>query len=275
MRGSVSVLGEIVAATRARVHQQRQSLPLDRLLAQGPPRAGARRSLSGALARAGRVNVIAEFKRRSPSRGAIRSDLRPVAVCQAYEAAGAVALSVLTEPEYFGGCLDDLQQARSATQLPALRKDFILDVYQVWESWIAGTDAVLLIVAALSELELKTLLATAGEAGIEALVEVHDAAELRRALIAGARIVGVNNRDLRTLEVSLDTSFGLVDAIPDDVVAVAESGLRTGEDLRRLREAGYDAFLIGERLMLAEDPGSALATLLGDAGDPGPRGEAP
>jgi indole-3-glycerol phosphate synthase len=270
MTGPVGVLGEIVASTRTRVHQLSQALPLDRLLSGATP--GPRRSLSRALTREARVNVIAEFKRRSPSRGPIRSDLDPVRVAQGYEAAGAVALSVLTEPEYFGGRLDDLQDVRSATLLPALRKEFIVDPYQVWESSLAGADALLLIVAALSDGELRALLSTADEAGLEALVEVHDAAELRRALAAGARLVGVNNRDLRTLEVSLQPSFELIGAIPGHVVAVAESGLRTGEDLRRLRDAGYDAFLIGERLLLAEQPGAALEALLLDAGDPGPRG---
>ena len=181
---------------------------------------------------------------------------------------------MLTEPEYFGGRLDDLQEARSATLLPSLRKDFIVDAYQVWESWIAGTDALLLIVAALSDAELKTLFKTAEEASIEVLAEVHDEEELRRATGAGARIVGVNNRDLRSLEVSLEPSLRLAAAIPDDVVAVAESGLKTGDDLRRLRDLGYDAFLVGEHLMQAEEPGAALEALLVAAGDPGPRGPA-
>jgi indole-3-glycerol phosphate synthase len=267
------VLGEIVALTRARVHEQRKALPLDRILSMAPT-PGARRAFGRALTREGRINVIAEFKRRSPSRGPLRSDLHPVRAAQAYESAGAVALSVLTEPEYFGGRLDDLQEARSATLLPSLRKDFIVDPYQVWESWIAGTDAILLIVAVLSEAELKTLRVTAEEAALDTLVEVHDAAELGRALDAGARVIGVNNRDLKTLEVRLETSLDLAAAIPDDVVAVAESGLRSGADVRRLRDAGYDAFLIGEHLMLSEEPGAALETLLVEAGDPGPRGPA-
>lgn len=273
MTRPVSVIGEIVALTRARVHEQRRAMPLDRILSMAPT-PGARRSFSRALQREGRVNVIAEYKRRSPSRGLIRADLHPVQAAQAYESAGATALSVLTEPEYFGGRLDDLQEARSATLLPSLRKDFIVDSYQVWESWIAGTDALLLIVAALSDAELGTLLESAEEASIDALVEVHDEEELRRALGAGARIVGVNNRDLRGLEVSLETSVRLAPAVPDDVLAVAESGLKTGDDVRRLRDLGYDAFLIGEHLMQAPEPGAALEALLVAAGDPGPRGPA-
>jgi indole-3-glycerol phosphate synthase len=214
------------------------------------------------------VNVIAEFKRRSPSRGLIRADLHHVKVAQAYEISGAAALSILTEEDFFGGRLDDLQEARAATLLPTLRKDFLVDPYQVWESWIAGTDAVLVIVAALSDAELKALLVTADQAAIEALVEVHDEAELGRALDAGARIVGVNNRDLRTMEVSLETSHRLAALIPDEIVAVSESGLKTPDDLRRLRELGYDAFLVGEHLMQAPDPGAALEALIGGTGGP-------
>ena len=273
MTGGVGVLGEIVAVTRARVHELRKALPLDRVLSMAPT-PGARRPLSRALRREGRVNVIAEFKRRSPSRGPIRADLQPVRAAQDYEAAGAAALSVLTEPQYFGGRIEDLQEARAATLLPCLRKDFIVDPYQVWESWISGTDALLLIVAALSDAELAMLLKTAEEAAIEALVEVHDGEELRRAVGAGARIIGVNNRDLRSLEVSLETSVRLAPEIPDHVVAVAESGLKNGDDLRRLRDLGYDAFLVGEHLMQAAEPGQALEAMLVAAGDPGPRGPA-
>ncbi len=273
MTGESGVLAEIVAVTRARVHELRKALPLDRILSIAPT-PGARRPLSQALEREGRVNVIAEFKRRSPSRGPIRADLQPVRAARDYEAAGAAALSVLTEPQYFGGRIEDLQEARAATLLPCLRKDFIVDPYQVWESWISGADALLLIVAALSDAELAMLLKTAREAAIEALVEVHDREELRRAVGAGAQIVGVNNRDLRSLEVSLETSVRLAQEIPDHVVAVAESGLKNGHDLRRLRDVGYDAFLVGEHLMQAAEPGQALEAMLVAAGDPGPRGPA-
>lgn len=263
----VTVLGDIVAKARIRVHEQRRELPLDRILSMAPT-PGGRRPFKASLTRPGRPNVIAEFKRRSPSRGLIRADLHHVKVAQAYEIAGAAALSILTEEEHFGGRLDDLQEARAATLLPTLRKDFLVDPYQVWESWIAGTDAVLVIVAALSDAELRALLVTAEQAAIEALVEVHDEAELERALAAGATIVGVNNRDLRTMEVSLDTSLRLAERIPDAVVAVAESGIRSAADVRRLRDAGYDAFLIGEHLMQAPDPGAALDALLGSVGTP-------
>jgi indole-3-glycerol phosphate synthase len=227
--------------------------------------APAVRPFAEAIARPGRVNVIAEHKRRSPSRGAIREDLLPADVARRYEAAGAAAISVLTDEAFFGGRLAHLEDVRAASRLPVLRKDFVLDPWQVWEARAAGADAVLLIVAALTDLELGGLLSVAREAGMDALVEVHDRGELDRALAAGARVVGVNNRDLKTLAVSLDTALALGPVIPDDVVAVAESGLRTGADLARLRGAGFDAFLVGEHLMSAPDPGEALRALIAGA----------
>lgn len=260
---TTSVLGRIVARTRERLHERRRQRPLDELLATAPT-PGTRRPFADVL-RGDGINLIAEFKRRSPSRGVLREDLDASAVAQAYEAAGARALSVLTEEDYFGGHLGDLRQARAATRLPTLRKDFVVDPYQVWEAWIAGADAVLLIVAALSAEELRKLLATTLEAGLDALVEIHDGDELERALRSGARLLGVNNRDLKTLEVTLDTSLRLAAAIPDDVIAVTESGLRTGADVRRLKDAGYDAFLVGEQFMTAPDPGRAVAQLLEEA----------
>jgi indole-3-glycerol phosphate synthase/phosphoribosylanthranilate isomerase len=255
------VLGRILARTRERLAERRRDFPLERIMASAPTPRG-HRSFRDALARPDNVNVIAEFKRRSPSRGVIRADLHPVRTAQAYEIGGAAALSVLTEEEFFGGSLDELQEARAATLLPTLRKDFIVDPYQVWEAWYAGADAVLLIVAALGDEELEELYATIQEAKLDALFEVHDRLELERALRAGARIVGVNNRDLRTLEVNLRTSFELVSEIPDPVVAVAESGIHDGDDMRRLRDAGFDAFLVGEHLMQAPDPGVALEALI-------------
>ncbi len=276
MSDSVPVLGRILAETRARLHERRRAFPLDRIMASAPT-PGRRRSFADALGRPG-WNVIAEFKRRSPSRGVIREDLHPVRVAQSYEVGGAAALSILTEERFFGGSLDDLQEARAATLLPTLRKDFVVDPYQVWEAWYAGADAVLLIVAALSDHELRDLAATAAEAKLDALFEVHDAQELGRALDAGARIVGVNNRDLKTMAVSLRTSFELAPRIPDHVIAVAESGIRSADDLGRLRSEGFDAFLIGEHLMEAVDPGAALEELLRQAaraGSAGPAGLCP
>lgn len=267
MREAPGILGRIVARTRERLLVRRRELPLERILAAAPTPSG-RRHFAAALARPDHVNVVAEFKRRSPSRGIIREDLHPVRVAQAYEIAGAVALSVLTEEQFFGGQLDDLQEARSATLLPVLRKDFTVDPYQIWEAGFAGADAVLLIVAALSDRELRQLIETSAEAGLDALVEVHDREELSRALEAGARTVGVNNRDLRTMEVRFETSLELAPLIPPGVVAVAESGIRSGDDVRRLREAGYRAFLVGEHLMLSADPGAALEALIHAASAP-------
>jgi indole-3-glycerol phosphate synthase len=256
-----SVLDTIVARTRERVAEESARRPLEELrdfaeLAPPP------RPFAAALARPGRVNVIAEHKRRSPSRGAIREDLEPADVARGYEGAGAAALSVLTDEPFFGGRIEHLIAARGATSLPVLRKDFVVDPWQVWEARAAAADAVLLIVAALGDDDLKGLLALAGDAGLEALVEVHDRGELDRALGAGARIVGINNRNLKTMDVSLDTALSLAPTLPDGVVAVAESGIRTGDDIRRLREAGFHAFLVGERLMSAPDPGAALRSLL-------------
>jgi indole-3-glycerol phosphate synthase/phosphoribosylanthranilate isomerase len=260
------VLERILVRTRERVAERRKDRPLDPagLLAQP----AGHRSFEAALTRPGLVNVIGEFKRRSPSRGIIREDLGPAQVAQAYEVAGAAALSVLTEEQFFGGSVEDLQEARQATLLPTLRKDFLVDPYQVWESLDIGADAVLLIVAALDDATLALLWAAVREAKLEAIFEVHDADDLERALRLEPRIVGVNNRNLRTLTVDLQTSFDLVERIPDGMVAVAESGLRGPGEIRRLRDAGFDAFLVGEHLMLAEDPGAALEQLLEESAVP-------
>lgn len=262
--GNGSVLDAILARTRERVAEAKRRLSLDAVCAAARAAPGTR-SFASALARPGAVNVVAEHKRRSPSRGAIREDLDPADVARSYEDAGAVALSVLTDEAFFGGSLEHLVAARAATALPVLRKDFVIDPWQVWEARAAGADAVLLIVAGLSDPQLVDLIVVAREAGMDALVEAHDRVELERALAAGARVVGVNNRDLKTLAVSLETALALAPAIPDDVVALAESGIRTGEDVRRLQEAGYDGFLVGEHLMVASDPGRALSRLIAEA----------
>jgi indole-3-glycerol phosphate synthase len=259
------LLGAIVASACCIVQQRREAEPattLERRASVLPP---TRDAFVDALGGTGDYNVIAECKRRSPARGVLRPDYRPDAIAAAYAEGGAAALSVLTEPAFFDGALEHLTSVRRAVRLPLLRKDFIVDEYQIVEARAAGASAVLLIVAALDDVALRTLLAASDRWGVAALVEVHDAPELQRALAAGATIIGVNNRNLRTLSVSLDTAFSVIDGIPESCIAVAESGLRTGGDLRRLRAAGYDAFLIGEGLMTAEDPGAALRLLLGDA----------
>lgn len=261
---SLGVLDTVLARTREAVAREKARRPLERLRSDADA-APAVRPFAEALSRPGSIRVIAEHKRRSPSRGVIREDLAPADVARHYEAAGAAALSVLTDEPFFGGRLEHLAEARAAASLPVLRKDFVIDAWQVWEARAAGADAVLLIVAALADDELRGLLQEAAAAGMGALVEVHDRAELERALAAGAHVVGVNNRDLRTLEVSLETSLGLAPSIPDSVVAVAESGIRSGADLALLRGAGFDACLVGEHLMAAPDPGEALRRLLEDA----------
>ena len=234
---------------------------LERRPAAAEPRRGR---FTAALSRADRLNVIAECKRRSPSRGVLKADYDAAAIARGYERAGAAAISVLTEPAFFDGHLEHLAAVRRAVELPILRKDFIVDRYQILEARAAGADAILLIVAALTPPALTQLHLAATDAGLDVLVEIHDLSELPIALDAGASIVGVNNRNLRTLAVDTEVSRHAVELIPEDVIAVAESGLTAAEDLRELKRAGYDAFLMGERLMTANDPGQALADLLRD-----------
>jgi indole-3-glycerol phosphate synthase len=256
------LLATIVSGTR-RIVEVRQAQTPAAMLAERAAAAPSRRGKFGAaIARSDRVNIIAECKRRSPSRGILRTDYDPVAIAAAYADAGAAAVSVLTEPTFFDGALEHLAAVRAAVSVPLLRKDFIVSEYQLLEAKAAGADAVLLIVSALRPVELKVLHDHAGRMGLDVLVEVHDATELAIALDAGARIVGVNNRNLRTLEVDLQASDALIANMPGDVVAVSESGLRTGDDLLRLRTLGYRAFLIGERFITAAEPGIALKGLL-------------
>jgi indole-3-glycerol phosphate synthase len=209
--------------------------------------------------------IIAEIKKASPSAGLIREDFHPVKIAREYQEAGAAAVSVLTEVQHFQGGLEILSSLRWNTSLPLLRKDFIIDPYQVLEARHAGADAVLLIAALLESAELKGLRMEAERYGMDALVEVHNEIELEHALESGATLIGVNNRDLRTFEVSLEVSLSLAKKMPNSVLPVAESGIRTGEDLRRLRDAGYRGFLIGESLLRAPSPGRALAELIRDS----------
>jgi indole-3-glycerol phosphate synthase len=259
--GSGTVLDRIVQARRAEVAHRKKSLP-ETVLRIGVQKADPVRDFTEALCRPGRINVIAELKKASPSAGVLRADFDPAALARGYEAAGAAALSVLTEEGFFQGSLAHLREARKAVALPVLRKDFIVEPWQVWEARATNADTFLLIVAALSAETLAELLALGRELGMEPLVEVHTRPELDAALAAGARIIGVNNRNLHTLEVRVETSFELIEAIPEECIAVSESGLRSAEDLARLRAAGFDAFLIGERLMRETDPGAALGRLL-------------
>jgi len=255
-----TVLDRILEARRAEVERRKSVLP-ETALKYGVAAASPVRDFAAALSRDA-LNVIAELKPASPSRGVIRDPFDAPALAKALESSGAAALSVLTEGEFFGGSLKNLRDARKETAIPVLRKDFIFDPWQVWEARANDADSFLLIVAALSDHRLAELITLGRELKMEPLVEVHTRQELDRALAAGARILGVNNRDLKTLTVRVETSFELIAHIPDDCLAVAESGLRTHSDLKNLRAAGFDAFLIGEHLMLAPDPGAALNTLL-------------
>jgi indole-3-glycerol phosphate synthase len=255
-----TVLDRILEARRAEVEHRKKVLPLT-ALKYGTKAATPLRDFSAALSKPG-LNVIAELKPASPSRGVIRDPFDPSELARSLESAGAAALSVLTEGEFFGGSLKNLRDARKASALPALRKDFIFDPWQVWEARANDADSFLLIAAALNDAQLAELLTLGRELGMEPLVEVHTREEIDRAVASGATIIGVNNRDLKTLEVRVQTSFDLIEHIPESCIAVSESGLRSHADLAKLRAAGFDAFLIGEQLMLAPDPRVALAELL-------------
>ncbi len=256
-------LDEILAACQQRLEEVRARVPLDQVQEAAQAR-HERRDFAGGLS-GDRLRVIAELKKASPSRGLLRQDYRCRELAQGYEAGGAVALSVLTEERFFHGSLADLIDARDAVGLPVLRKDFVFDSYQVYESAAANADALLLIVAAVPDSILREFIELCGRLQIAALVEVHTEEEVVRAVNAGARIIGVNNRNLKTFEVTLETSLRLRDRIPSNCLAVSESGIRTAADLLRLHEAGYGAVLIGEQLMTAADPGAALAALLEEA----------
>jgi indole-3-glycerol phosphate synthase len=257
------LLRTIVEATRTITETRKAKEPLSALERRASGRKPRGEVFEAALAASGRVNVIAECKRRSPSRGVLAADYDPVAIARQYAAGGAAAISVLTEPTFFDGALDHLTAVRSAVDLPVLRKDFLVDDYQLFEARAAGADAILLIVAALEQSALVRLQSRAWELGLAALVEVHDDEELSRAVEGGARLVGVNNRNLRTLAVDVGASDRLAARMPAGVVGVSESGLQTRGDLDRLAAAGYRAFLIGERFMTDPDPASAIAQLIG------------
>jgi indole-3-glycerol phosphate synthase len=256
-----TVLDRILDACRASVEHRKRRLPLA-ALKYGVKAATPLRDFSAALTRDG-INILAELKPASPSRGVIREPFDPVSLAQSLQSAGAAALSVLTEEDFFHGSLKNLREARKSVDLPVLRKDFIFDPWQVWETRANDADSFLLIVAAIPDELLLELLTLGRELGMEPLVEVHTAEELDRAFRATARIIGVNNRDLKTLSVRPETSFELIEGIPEDCIAVCESGLHSHHDLQKLRTAGFDAFLIGEHLMLSTDPAAALNALLG------------
>jgi indole-3-glycerol phosphate synthase len=255
-------LDEIVAATRRRVVRSKSEADLRALerqaekhVARGFRRALASRSQDG-------IAVIAELKKASPSKGLIRAEFNPVTLAGELEESGAAALSVLTDEEFFQGSLRNLREASAAVAIPCLRKDFIVDEFQLLEARANSADAVLLIVAALSQDELGSLSSSARSRGLDVLCEVHDGRELDRALDAGCDLIGVNTRDLRNFKVDLKTAFELADRFPKDVVRVTESGIHSADDVSRLRAAGYHAFLVGESLMRAERAGEALRKLM-------------
>lgn len=268
MTATMNFLDEILQRKREQIRHAQESLPLAELA--GRARAVRQDAKPFALrsaikARKGEPAVIAEFKRASPSKGDIRSKADVAKTVCAFEQNGATAISVITEEDYFRGSLDDLKSAKAAVSLPVLRKDFIVAEYQVFETAAAGADALLLIVAALDDQELSSLRRLVeDELQMDALVEVHTVDEMQRAATSGAKLIGVNNRDLRTFAVSLEVSTACLASAPADSILISESGLVEKADLQRLHAAGFQGFLIGEALMRAEDPGGALRALLAE-----------
>jgi indole-3-glycerol phosphate synthase len=265
MIAAPDLLGTIVAATRRIVEIRAAETParaLEREQTRSPRGQAFEEALQHNQSRDG-ARVIAECKRRSPSKGILRRDYDPAAHARAYAEAGAVAISVLTEPTFFDGSPQHLRDVRAAVDLPLLRKDFIVTEYQLIEAAVLGADAVLLIVGALDQQSMTSLIRAANAQALAALVEIHDLDELHRAIDAGARIVGVNSRNLRTLAVDPDVFTQVAEHLPYGTTKVAESGIRTSADIARLTQIGYDAFLVGERLIAQSDPGAALRELVG------------
>jgi indole-3-glycerol phosphate synthase len=263
MTATPDLLQAIVGATERLIDVRRAREPIAALETRAAAASPVGARFEQELGAAGRVNVIAECKRRSPSKGVLAANYDPVAIARRYERGGAAAISVLTEPTFFDGALEHLTAVRQAVSLPLLRKDFIVDEYQLLEARASGADAILLIVAALEQETLTRLQTRAWDLGLSALVEVHDEEELSRAVDAGARLIGVNNRNLRTLQVDVEASHRLAAKIPEGPIAISESGLRSKDDLERLAKDGYRAFLIGERFMMAPDPAEAIGDLIG------------
>lgn len=257
------ILNKILARKAEEIAERSARVPLAELAARArdaSPTRGFAGALQAAIAQ-GDPAVIAEVKKASPSRGVIRPDFRPADIAVSYEFGGAACLSVLTDIDFFQGADIYLQQAREACTLPVLRKDFTVDPYQVYEARVLGADCILLIVAALDDTQLVELSSLAMQLDMDVLVEVHDIDELERALQVPVPLVGINNRNLRTFEVSLDTTLAMKDAVPKDRVLVTESGILVPDDVTRMRAAGVDAFLVGETFMRAEEPGEALRQL--------------
>jgi indole-3-glycerol phosphate synthase len=263
MADTPDILRKIVFRKAEEVAERSERLPLSRLIpsleSASPPRGFA--DAIAARVEAGQPGVIAEIKKASPSKGVLRADLRPAEIAASYERGGAACLSVLTDVDYFQGSDEHLRRARAACNLPVIRKDFIIDAYQVYEARAIGADCILLIVACLEDGQLSELADLAQQLGMDVLIEVHDAQELERALRVRTRLVGINNRNLRTFQVSLNTTLDLLSRIPAGRLAVTESGIHTREDVALMRRNGVHAFLVGEAFMRANDPGSKLAEL--------------
>lgn len=262
MSATPDLLAAIIGATRARVDAAKTREPRAAIERRAMSRATYAAAFTDRLSRVGAINVIAECKRRSPSRGVLRAAYDPASIAAGYDRAGAAAISVLTEPGFFDGSLEHLSAVRESVSIPILRKDFIIDEYQLLEARAAGADAILLIVAALDDRTLMALAKAASDLDLAALVEVHTIDECRRAIDGDATIIGVNNRNLRTLEVDLDASRQVAEQLPKSTIGISESGLKTPADLQAMRALGYRAFLMGERFMIEPDPGAALAGLI-------------
>ena len=257
------ILKKIIDRKRVEITERSQHTPLDMLLERASD-ATAVRGFSNALltkAASDQAAVIAEIKKASPSKGVLREDFDPAAIARSYEAGGATCLSVLTDADFFQGSEIYLQDARAACSLPVIRKDFIIDHYQLAEARAIGADCVLLIVAALDDAQLQSLNQQADDLGLDVLVEVHDGQELQRALQLNPQVIGINNRNLRTFDVSLETTLELIDEVPDGCLIVTESGILASQDVEKMRSNGINAFLVGEAFMRAEDPGEALQAL--------------
>ncbi len=257
------ILNKINARKLEEIAQRKQTVSLDQLKAQAQGQDETRGFANAVAAKiaSGKAAVIAEIKKASPSKGVLREDFDPAAIAASYESAGAAFISVLTDKDFFQGSEAYLKEARAACSLPVIRKDFIIDDYQVYEARAMGADCILLIVASLHDQKLKGLNDLAHDLGMDVLVEVHDAPELERALQLSNRLIGINNRNLRTFEVSLRTTLDLLEQIPDDHIVVTESGIHVTDDVELMRDNAVNAFLVGEAFMRADDPGAKLAEL--------------
>ena len=262
-----NILDKIITVKREEVAVLIQQKPLAAMRADAESRV-LTRDFVGALRSkiaSGKPAVIAEVKKASPSRGVLRADFVPADIAQSYAESGAACLSVLTDKQFFQGSVEYFKQARASCSLPALRKDFMVDTYQIYESRVMGADCILLIAACLDDAQMKDMEALALALDMAVLVEVHDAAELERGLMLKTPLIGINNRNLKTFDVSLDTTLGLLSRVPSGRLVVTESGISTANDVKRMRDANVHAFLVGEAFMRADEPGEALAVLFGPA----------